>query len=63
MGVCSNGGLNQKDAPSDQTYCRGLQSGGKYRLQVPRREPKQPGACSVLCERVPGLQCTKVSFT
>lgn len=31
-------------------------------MQIPGREPGQPGASPVLCQLVPGVQCTEVGL-
>ena len=61
VGVRGDGGLHQEGVPPDAAHRGGLQPRGQHRLQVPGREPRQPGARAVLRERVPGLQCTQVS--
>lgn len=62
LGIWSHGELHQEDLPSDPVGCGRLQPGWKHRVQVPGREPGQPGEGSVLCQRVPGVQCTQVSL-
>lgn len=62
LGIWCHGELHQEDLPSDPAGCCGLQPGWKHSVQIPGREPGQPGASPVLCQRVPGVQCTEVGL-
>lgn len=62
LGIWSHGELHQEDLPSDPVGCGRLQPGWKHCVQVPGREPGQPGEGSVLCQRVPGVQRAQVSL-
>lgn len=62
LGIWCHGELHQEDLPSDPAGGCGLQPGWKHSVQIPGREPSQPGASPVLCQCVPGVQCSEVGL-
>lgn len=62
LGIWCHGEFHQEDLPSDPAGGCGLQPGWKHSVQIPGRKPGQPGASPVLCQCVPGVQCTEVGL-
>lgn len=62
LGIWCHGELHQEDLPSDPAGGCGLQPGWKHSVQIPGREPSQPGASPMLCQCVPGVQCSEVGL-